>query len=222
MAKKEKNQSEAMEEVQEQLSTSAQWIEKNSDVILWVITGIIVIVFGFIALNRYVFEPKSLDASNENAKSVNYFDAGDFTTALNGDSEDCVGFAQTADTYKHYKAGKLAALYAGICEYKLGNYDEAAEYIKHFDAKDMNISPAAKVLLGDAYVEMQEYAKAAKAFEAAAESKNDIIAPLALKKAGFVYMEIGEDKAAQKAFEQIKNDYPQSNEAQDIEKYIAE
>mgnify|MGYP004682484171 CR=1 FL=1 len=44
---------------------------------------------------------------------------------------------------------------------------------------------------------------------------------LSLKKAGFVYLEQGNKKAAKKAFETIKNDYPTSVEAQDIEKYIA-
>ena len=44
---------------------------------------------------------------------------------------------------------------------------------------------------------------------------------MSLKKAGFVYLEQGNKKAAKKAFETIKNDYPTSVEAQDIEKYIA-
>ena len=57
--------------------------------------------------------------------------------------------------------------------------------------------------------------------KAAAKSGNDLIAPMSLKKAGFVYLEQGNKKAAKKAFETIKNDYPTSVEAQDIEKYIA-
>ena len=220
MAKKETKQPEAMEEVQEQLSTSAQWIEKNANLISWVLCGIIIVVFGCIALNKYVFEPKNLDASNENAKSVIYFDAGRFDMALNGDSADCIGFAQTADSYKLYKAGKLAALYAGICEYKLGNYEDAALYLKRFDADDLNVSPAAKMLLGDAYVELGDYSKAVKAFEAAVDTENELIAPMALKKLAFVYAEQGNAKASQKAFSLIKETYPQSTEAQDIDKYI--
>ena len=76
-------------------------------------------------------------------------------------------------------------------------------------------------LLGDAYVQMDDYAKAVKAFESAAKSGNDIIAPMSLKKAGLVYLELGNKAAAKKAFETIKSDYPASTEAQDIEKYIA-
>ena len=90
-----------------------------------------------------------------------------------------------------------------------------------FSAKDLNIEPAALQLLGDAYVQLEEYNKAAKAFSVAAKSGNELIAPMSLKKLGFVQMELGNNAAALKAFETIKNEYPASMEAQDIEKYIA-
>ena len=68
---------------------------------------------------------------------------------------------------------------------------------------------------------MQEYGKAAKAFEAAAASGNEVIAPMSLKKAGIVYLHEGEKGKALKAFKTIKDEYPASSEAQDIDKYIA-
>jgi TolA-binding protein len=43
---------------------------------------------------------------------------------------------------------------------------------------------------------------------------------MSLKKLGFVYMELGDNAAANKAFQAIKKDYPASQEAQDIDKYI--
>jgi len=221
MAKNQK-QEEGLEEVQEALNTSGQWIEKNANTIMSVVCAIVVVACGFIALNKYVWEPKAEEASNEIAKTVNLSAAGQYEAALNGDDADIMGFAEIADKYSHYKAGKLAALYAGVANYQLGNYEEAADYLKKFDGKDLNISPAAKMLLGDAYVEMGELGKAAKAFEAAADSENELIAPMALKKAAVVYLEQGNEKAAKKAFEAIKNDYPKSAEAQDVEKYLAE
>ena len=44
---------------------------------------------------------------------------------------------------------------------------------------------------------------------------------MSLKKAGLVYLEMGKKGAAKKAFEAIKHNYPASNEAQDIDKFIA-
>ena len=92
--------------------------------------------------------------------------------------------------------------------------------LSKFSASDLMIDPAANILLGDTYVQLQDYAKAVKAFEAAAASKNELLAPISLKKAGFVYLEMGNKSAAKKVFETIKNDYPQAQEAQDIDKYI--
>jgi TolA-binding protein len=103
----------------------------------------------------------------------------------------------------------------------LGQYEEATASLKKFSAKDLTVEPAALQLLGDAYVQLEDYQKAAKAFEAAAKSGNKLIAPISLKKAGLVYLELGNKAAAKKAFEAIKADYPASAEAQDIEKYIA-
>ncbi len=222
MAKKDfKKEEQNLENVQEALNTTSVWIEANQNKLTWAITAIVVVVLGVIALNTYVLKPKAAEASNENAKAVVYFAQGNYEVALNGNDAECIGFEAIANEYKCSQPGKLAALYAGICYYQLGDYAAAAEYLAKFSAKDLNIEPAAAQLLGDAYVQMEDYAKAAKAFTAAAKSGNELIAPMSLKKLGFVQMELGNNAAAKKAFETIKNDYPASAEAQDIEKYIA-
>lgn len=215
------NQEENQEEVKEVRNSAAQWIEKNATWISWTILGIMVVICGVIAVNKYILEPKAEEAASETAKAVVYFEQGNLQAALEGDEAECLGFAEIAKKYSHYQQGELAALYAGLCEYQLGNYEEAASYLKKFDGEDLNIAPASKLILGNAFVELTEYGKALKAFEAAADSKNEIIAPVALKKAAFVLLETGETKKAIKAFETIKNDYPMSNEAQDIDKYIS-
>ena len=224
MAKKKQEfvkQDEQLQEVNEALSGAGKWIEENSNLISWVVCGIAVVVMGIIAINNYVIKPHALEASNENAKAAVYFQAGDFDKALNGDDAECIGFEAIANEYSFYQQGKLAALYAGICYYEKGEYEEAAKYLKKFSADDLNIDPAANQLLGDAYVELQEYDKAAKAFEAAAKSGNELIAPMSLKKAGIVYLHEDQKAKALKAFKTIKADYPNSAEAQDIDKYIA-
>lgn len=223
MAKKNefKNQDQELENVNEALSSSAQWIEDHSNLLTWIITAIVVVVLGVMALNNYVIKPKAVEASNENAKAVVYFAAGDFDKALNGDGAECMGFEAIASDYHCFQAGKLAALYAGICYFQQGDYEAATKWIRKFSANDELINPAASMLLGDAYVYMEELDKAAKAFEMAAKSENELIAPMSLKKAGLVYLEKGNKKAAKNAFQTIKKYYPQSQEAQDIEKYIA-
>ena len=222
MAKKDfKKEEQNLENVQEALNTTSAWIEANQNKLTWGIIAIALVVVGVLALNTYVIKPKAQEASNENAKAVVYFTQGNYELALNGDEAECIGFEAIANEYKCSKPGKLAALYAGVCYYQLGDYTAAAEYLAKFSAKDLNVEPAALQLLGDAYVQMEDYAKAAKSFTAAAKSGNELIAPMSLKKLGFVEMELGNNAAAKKAFETIKSEYPASAEAQDIDKYIA-
>ena len=222
MAKKDfTKEDQNLENVQESLSTAGKWIEANQNAIEWTILGVVLVVFAWVLVNTYVIKPKHIEAGNENAKAVVYFQQGDFEKALNGDEAECLGFAEISSKYSLIKEGKLAALYAGICHYQLGDFDQAAAQLKKFNADDANISPAAHQLLGDAYVQMEEYGKAAASFEAAAKSGNELIAPMSLKKAGLVYLELGKKGAAKKAFEAVKANYPASQEAQDIDKYIA-
>lgn len=222
MAKKKvTKEDQNLENVQEALNTTSAWIEKNQNKLTWAVTIIVAVVVGVLALNTYVIKPKAVEVSNENAKAVTYFMQGDWEKALNGDDAECIGFQAIADEYKMYQGGKLAALYAGVCYYQLGQYEDAAAYLSKFSAKDLTIEPAALQLLGDAYVQMEEYDTAAKVFEAAAKSGNDLIAPMSLMKAGKVYLELGNNAAAKKAFETVKAQYPTSAEAQDADKYIA-
>jgi len=223
MAKKKQEfekQDEQLQEVNEALTGAGKWIEDNANLISWVVAGIAIIVMAVIAINQYVIKPKALEASNENAKAVVYFMAGDYDKALLGDDAECIGFEAIAEEYSNQQ-GELAALYAGICYFEKGEFEQAAKFLNKFSADDLNIDPAASQLLGDAYVELGEYGKAAKAFENAARSENELIAPMSLKKAGFVYLHEGQNAKALKAFQNIKDNYPSSNEAQDIDKYIA-
>ena len=223
MAKKKEQfakQDEQLQEVNEALTGAGKWIEENSNLLSWIVAGIAIVVMAIIAINQYVIKPKAVEASNENAKAAAYFMAGDFDKALLGDDAECIGFAAIADEYSNQQ-GELAALYAGICYFEKGEYEEAAKYLKKFSADDLNIDPAASQLLGDAYVELGEFGKAAKAFEKAAKSGNELIAPMSLKKAGLVYLHEGQNAKARKAFETIKAEFPTSSEAQDIDKYIA-
>ncbi len=222
MAKNDfKKQDEQLENVNEALSVAGQWINDNQNVLSWAITAVVAVVIGVMAIHTYVIKPKSLAASNENAKAVVYLMQGDYDKALNGDDAECIGFEAIVDKYHFFQAGKLAALYAGVCHFEQGDMEQAAKYLKKFSAKDLTIDPAAHQLLGDAYVELGELDKAVSAFKAAADSKSELIAPISLKKMGLILLEQGNKKAAKKAFESIKADYPASTEAQDIEKYIA-
>ena len=76
--------------------------------------------------------------------------------------------------------------------------------------------------MGDAYMELDNVAEAAKCYEKAAkESKNSFTSPMYLVRAGFAYEMVGDYTKALEMYKIIKADYPNSNEGFTIEKNIA-
>lgn len=234
MAKKKvTKQDEQLESVNEALSRSEQWIEENQKMLTIVVSVIVAVVFAVIAINQWVIKPNAIAASNENAQAEVYFQQAEqaalqgdtakaaemYRKALEGDEADCIGFVEVADNYSNQQA-ELAALYAGICYAELGQFDEAAEYLQKFSAKDVTVGPAATMRLGDVYVELGDLEKAAQAFEKAAEADNEMIAPLAMLKAARVYLKLEDKASAKRVLEALKKQYPGTQEAAEADKYL--
>ena len=150
-----------------------------------------------------------------------YFERDSFKLALNGDG-NYLGFLDIINKYGPTKTANLAYYYAGISCRSLGQYKEAISYLKKFDAGDLIISPLALGAIGDCYVELNNLKEGVDYYEKAANyNDNDFSTPLFLKKAGIVYESMKNYSKALMAFEQIKEKYPKSTEARDIEKDIA-
>ena len=63
--------------------------------------------------------------------------------------------------------------------------------------------------------------KAIGYFEKAGDKDNAVMSPVYLKKAGLVYESLNQPEKAEKAYTTIKDKYPKSTEAADIDKYLA-
>jgi tetratricopeptide (TPR) repeat protein len=150
-----------------------------------------------------------------------YFEQDSIKKALNGDGQ-YLGFLAIIDEYGMTKSSNLSHYYAGMCYLKLGQFENAVEQLKKFSASDQVIGPLAKGGLGDAYVELKDISKGIGYYlDAADQAKNEFLSPYFLMKAGMGYTELGDFKNALKTYRKIKDDYGRSNEARDIEKYIA-
>ena len=147
------------------------------------------------------------------------FRAEEYELALNGDG-NVLGFAQIIDEYGK-KAGKAAYFYAGVCELQLGNWDSAISYLSKYNGKDEILLARATACIGDAYVGLNDYAKAVTYFEKAAATADNMYAAGYLLKAGVTYEELGQNDKALAAYKKIKDKYPQSMEGYDIDKYIS-
>lgn len=168
----------------------------------------------------------NLEADNLVWKPEFNFAKDSFALAINGAIDEngypTTGFAAIADEYSGTNAGEIAKYSMGVGYLNMGDYDAAINSLKDVSFDDEVLGAVAKGALGDAYYEKGEADKAISAYKNAIDhSDNEFTAPIYLKKLASVQEDLNETDNAIASYERIKNDYPNSNEAFGIEKYIA-
>lgn len=182
---------------------------------------IVVLIGGYLAVKNFYLEPRESEAQVALFPAQQFFESDSFDLALNGKGEK-LGFLAVADEYGMTKAGNLAHFYAGICYMRKADFANAIEQLESYSGSNELIKPMAEGLLGDAYVESGDIEKGIKHYlKASAVSNNKMAAPVYLKKAGVAYEELKEYSSALDMYEKIRSEYPDAQESQDIEKYIA-
>jgi tetratricopeptide (TPR) repeat protein len=220
MSKKENAQHDNLEGVEIALTRTEQFIEDNQKIITYSATGILVVVALFLAIQKFYIKPQSIEGAKAMFVAEQYFQRDSFNLALNGDG-NYLGFNDIISDYKFTKSANLAHYYAGISYLHLGEYDEAISHLKKFSSDDKIVGSLALGAIGDAYVELGEVDKGASYYEkAASRSKNDLTAPVYLTKAAQAYEEDGKYTKALELYNQVKNDFPKSQEARQVDKFI--
>ena len=221
MAKKEEKKQDELINVEHALTTTELFIEKYQKQIIYGVGAVVLVVLVALSFHNFYLEPREVAAENEMYKAQAYFAKDSFRIALEGSGSESIGFKEIVSDYGITASGKLAAAYAGICYYKLGQYDNAIKYLSQFDGKDTYFSASVLGLTGDSYVELGETSKAISYFDKAADKDNAVMSPVYLKKAGLVYESLNQPEKAEKEYTKIKDNYPKSPEASDIDKYLA-
>ena len=205
----------AASEMEQQVSKTEAFFEKNKKVIIIAVVAIIAIVVGAILINNYYLEPRANEASTELAKSQELFDQQQYDKAL-------AGFQKVASDYSSTDAGNLAQLYIGLCQANLGKWQEAVNALESFSSKgDQMISPAAEGALGNAYANLKQLDKAVDHLKKAAEmADNNSLSPTFLIQAGEILESQGKKDEALKLYQEVKEKYFNSMQYQTIDAYI--
>ena len=211
-------QQERQVKIEETVSKTEQFYNENKKTIWGCIIAAAVIALGVLAYNQFYLKPKVAEAQEQAYPAEAAFRAGNFELALNGDGNN-YGFAQVIDEYGS-KAGKAMPFYAGVCALQLKDYEAAVDYLKKYKGKDPILAARAQACLGDALAGLERYEEAAVQFEKAAGVSDNMFAAGYLLKAAVTYEELGANDKALALYETIKDKYPQSMEAYDIDKYI--
>lgn len=226
MANVKANQKDAVrkEAIQETVSKTDEFFKENKKALWGILIAVIVIAAAVLGYYKFIYTPKVAEAMEQTFPAENLFAAGEYETALNGDG-NILGFTDIIDQYGK-KAPQAVYMYAGVCEYKLGNFEQAISYLNQYSGKDAIMKARAKSCTGDAYVGLGDNEAAAKAFEAAAAVSENVFAATCLVKAGLAYEALGNKEAALKCYKSVKDNYPagmypNSIEVRDIDKYIS-
>jgi len=195
--------------------------EKNKKAINTTVTVVLLVVVAFFAYTKQYKAPREEKSATAISYPQRYFQADSMRLALQGDGQH-LGFLKIEKKYDGTKAANLAHYYAGICYLHMGDFNNAIKQLKDFDGKGTMVQYAAWGALGDAYMENNKVKDGIDAYEKAAGNKEDeILTPLYLLREGIAYEMNNQPENAKKAYLRIRDEYPQSLQARDMDKYLA-
>lgn len=218
---KKKKETTNLDEINEALTSSEQFIEKNQNAIMIGLGVVIVVVLAVLAYHNFYKKPKNEKAQAAIFKGERYFQNQQDSLALFGDGNDYIGFEEVMNQFGGTKTADLARAYAGISYSRLGDNEKALDYLNKFKGGDKLITPAISGAIGDVYMNMEMSNKAVKQFLRAAKAADDnLLSPIYYKKAGLAYLHAEDFDKAIETFEIIKKTYLNSPEGQEADKYI--
>ena len=194
---------------------------KRNKAMVFGIGGILALAIVAFAAYNYYITNQNQTAQEELFQAQFYFDADSLGLALNGDGNS-YGFLEIMDEFPGTKAANLSSFYAGASYLKLGDFDGAIRNLKEFSSDDYLLQGRAYSLIGDAYMEQDDFANAIDYYQRAADYKeNDSFTPIYLKKLAIAQEQNGNLSAAASTYDLIVKDYPNSAEVNDAKKQKA-
>ena len=209
------------ENIEEALTSSERFIEKNQKSILIALAAIVLVVGAIIAYNYLYKNPRNEKAQAAIYKGERFFQNQEDSLALFGNGNDYIGFENIIKDFSGTKTADLARAYAGISYGRLGNNEKALEYLNKFKGGDLLITPAIEGAIGDVYMNMGDTEKAISHFTNAAKRANDeMLTPTYYNKVGLAYLSVKNYTKAIETFQMIKDKYINSPQGQEADKYI--
>jgi tetratricopeptide (TPR) repeat protein len=207
--------------------------EKNSKPIIYISTAIILLAGGWLVYKYMIKLPKEEKANNAVFVVQKYF--SDFSNApsdsaktmlanrvLNGDGGNS-GALKFISKYGGTDASNLCHYYVGACYLYLKQFDKVIKYLKDFDTDATQIQSRAYGMIGDAYAEQKKNTDALNYYRKAADvnEKDEFTSSEFLFRAGLFAETIGKKQDAVDLYKKIKKDYPLTDKAANIDKYLA-
>ncbi len=220
MAKEIKD--EPIVDVEQAFGKTEMYIEQNKKSLGIIFVTLVVLVGGYFAYKYWYVAGEETKARAEMFTAEDYFGKDSIDLAMNGNAAGAIGFIEIVENYGVTPSGNLAEYYLGMCYLKKGQYEEAIAHLEEFDGNDQIVAPLATAGIGDAHMELGKVDEAITFYLKAAEQNNNLFdSPICLKKAGLAYEEKQNYSHAIKIYERIKNEYSETMEGKEMDKFIA-
>lgn len=218
---KKKNKTDIqLANIEQGLSKSEQFIEDNQKPISLIIAIIILVFLSAYSYNSFYKNPLNSKAQDELFVAEQYFEKANYRKALDGD-DTFLGFSEICENYSNTTSGNLAYYYAGISHLRLGEFESAIKKLEKFKSKDPILLSIAKAGIGDAFSEIGQTNESIEYYKKAISvTQNETITPFFLIKCAQAYEKLEDYSNAKSCYTKIKTDFPNSNEAKNIEKFL--
>ncbi|MBI5464579.1 MAG: tetratricopeptide repeat protein [Ignavibacteriales bacterium] len=198
------------------------WIENNKRLMSYIVG----VPIALILLGWFYTEKRSDwndTASAQLAKILPYYEQGRYQESINGvPQEGAQGLTMIVDEYGSTKSGEIARFYLANSYFNLGNYDKALENYKSVDLSDNLLSASVYAGIAACYENKGDHAEAASYYEKAAfKHMKPSLAPENLFNAAANYAAAGKKEKAVELLKTLKKEFPNSNLARDVDRYIA-
>jgi PPR repeat./Tetratricopeptide repeat. len=195
--------------------------DKNKKLIIGLVVAVLVLVGGYFGYKYLVQAPNEEKANRALYKVQNWFEADSSNLVINGDGQS-TGALNIVKKYSGTDAANLAKYYLGMSYLKTGDANNAIKYLGEFDGKGTVVGNLANGSLGDAYMETGKLDKALEYYKKAAANENDqYTSALYTFRAALANEKAGKTEEAKKLYKEIKEKYPMSQQATEINKYLA-
>lgn len=202
-------------------SKAQSFYDQNKSSVIGATIALILIIGGSVGYYYYA-DAQETEAQELMGYATQAYLQGDYEEALYGsDEEFTAGFEQIISNYSMTDAANLAQYYAAVSAFKLGNSEEALQYIQEYDIPDgiMGVGPLS--LHAMIQTELGNHAQAAELYVKAAEwDMNDSTTPYNYLEAANAYHDAGDTENAQQYAQKVITEYDDSDQVTEAEKLL--
>ena len=197
-----------------------EYFDENRNVVFGILGGIVLIVimgFGY----GFFKDQQENQAQEVLSRAVRLYEADNWREALDG-SGSTTGLLEVVDKFGGTTAGNLAVYYAADSYLNLEEHEEALKMFNRFNHNADALGAGAYAAEAAIYEDQGEYDKAADRYKSAAMIfESDFTSARYLVSAGRNYERAGNYKDAIEMYESIREDFPDSEQAQNVDLFLA-